>query len=170
MNSTLQSLAFPIVLLLSSPALVGCIGGYHAPSTVDGCVDLAAVSRVLAAPVVSADVEPGEVSHSVPAQTASTGVDDEDGRIPRPASWTRVVVRNLDRGPSVAVFEATSTVDAAREDLNRQLAIAGYQRGPVLADDASAFWRDDLRITAVFVPSGRDKARVSLAVVQRHSR
>lgn len=173
MNSKLPSLAFPIALLLSSPTLVGCTGGYRAPPAVDGSIDLAEVSRVFVAPA-GTDGEDGEVSPQVSPrvarQTEGAAITEEDDRISRPASWTRIVARTQEHGPSVAVFEAASTVDAAREDLTRQLAVAGYQRGPVLADDASAFWRNDLRLTAVFVPLGRDKARVSVAVVQRHSR
>lgn len=136
----------------------------------------------LARPAPPAAAEPGSPSSRAgpsPSPEAELGREDapplapaterliegEDPRLPRPSSWLPVVARSLEGGPSIAVFEAPSRVEAARDDLVREFAAVGYRLGPVVAADTRGFVRGDLRVVAVFAPLAPEGARVTVALI-----
>ncbi len=89
----------------------------------------------------------------------------EDPRLPRPASWTRVVTRLHRDAATVTVFEASGTPGDARDDLVRHLEGAGYHLAPVLGRDRRGFERDGVRVVALFAPMSATRSRISVAVL-----
>lgn len=90
---------------------------------------------------------------------------EEDRRLPRPSSWTRIVARSYEDKATVAVFEAETPLSAARTELVGNLEAAGYRVGPIIADDTRGFARGDVRVVAVFAPIDVSRSRVSVAVL-----
>lgn len=93
---------------------------------------------------------------------------EDDSRLPRPSSWTRIVMRRYEDKATVAVFEAETTPGDARADLAHHLETAGYRVGPIIAEDTRGFARGDVRVVAVFAPIGVTRSRVSVAVLALH--
>ena len=99
------------------------------------------------------------------ATSAAAGAD-EDERLPRPLWWTPILARRpAQGGSSVAVFEASSTADGARDELTRHLEAAGYRMGPIVANDVRGYARDDRQIVASFAPVGSQRTRISVALL-----
>lgn len=150
---TRRRLPILMVLLLAS-----C--GYAAPGSSTSRRDArVVVEGSAAAPSSCAGESCGREREMVPPEP------EEDRRLSRPSSWTRIVARSYEDKATVAVFEADTPLEAARLDLVRHLEAAGYRPGPIIAEDTRGFARGDVRVVAVFAPIDVSRSRVSVAVL-----